>query len=56
MANVFQVITRAEQHTGDVIPTQEQREAVVATRIADRKDEKLILEGKLMTGKTSTPV
>lgn len=51
-----QIIDRAHNHTGDVIPTQEAREAEVQSRIASRNDSDVVATRKKAVGKTNTPI
>lgn len=50
----IQVIDHVEKYVKDVIPTQADREAYVAGRIAERSEAN-VLSNKLGKGKTSTP-
>lgn len=56
MSFKHQILERAQNHTGDVIPTQEAREAEVQSRVDSRNDSTLVSTRKKAIGKTNTPI
>lgn len=53
---ISQIISRLQNHIHDVIPTQAMRNAEVASRIANRRDNTLIQTRKASTGRVGVPM